>query len=175
MNPASPSLSTDQKVIDLFRRGDKNAFDQLYERYAPALFGMISRLIKDKKKAEQALQQTFITIWQQRAMYQSAESFLAWCMGIVRKTVSTFAEVEENITQSENQTSPGNVYVSTEQSSEISKVPDETECFLQDKALQLMYLYGKSKQEVAKYLNITPEQVARDVRCAINRKRKQLS
>jgi RNA polymerase sigma factor (sigma-70 family) len=175
MNQATTSLITDPKVIDQFRRGDKNAFDQLYKRYAPAIFGVISRLIKDKKNAELALQQTFITIWQQRAMYQSAESFLAWALGIVKKVVPSFAGIEENFAQPENQTSPGNVYEHTEQPSGVTEVAREKEYFLQDKALQLMYLYGKSPQEVAKYLNISPEQVAREVRCAINRKRKQLS
>ena len=45
-------------------RGDRSAFATLYERTNAKLFGIVLRIVKDRQRAEDALQDVYLRIWQ---------------------------------------------------------------------------------------------------------------
>jgi len=80
----------DQLVLTL-RSGDGNAFAHLYDSYAPALFGIIYRIIDDEKEAENLLQDCFVKIWQNIHRYDPEKGRLAtWLFNIARNTAIDF-------------------------------------------------------------------------------------
>ena len=46
---------TDAALMERFCRGDEAAFEMLYERHAPAVFGFLQRMMRDPALAEDVL------------------------------------------------------------------------------------------------------------------------
>lgn len=66
-------------------RGDRTAFQKLYERTAPRLLGVCIRLLGDRHQAEDALQDAYIRIWHNAGEYHEERGTpLTWMMTIVR-------------------------------------------------------------------------------------------
>src|SRR5229473_2706530 len=64
---------------------DPRALEQLYTLVAPLLFGLLTRILRRRALAEEALQDVFISIWQRAGQYRSERgSALAWLIGIAR-------------------------------------------------------------------------------------------
>ncbi len=69
----------------LLNRKDKLALEYLYDCYAPALYGAILRLVKDRADSERLLHKTFLTIWQQVGSNDyNNKSLFVWMHNIAR-------------------------------------------------------------------------------------------
>ena len=80
----------DQLVLTL-QSGDEKAFACLYDSYASAVFGIIFRIVEDKKEAENLLQDCFVKIWQNIHRYDPEKGRLAtWLFNIARNTAIDF-------------------------------------------------------------------------------------
>ena len=65
--------------------GDKSALRQLYEREAPRMIGVAMRLLKRRALAEEAVQDAFVLIWRNAAMFDPARGkALPWIYTILR-------------------------------------------------------------------------------------------
>ena len=66
-------------------RGSELAFEELYRLCSAQLFGVLVRILRIEAVAEEALQDTFIKIWQKAGSYvPSAGSPMAWMCSIAR-------------------------------------------------------------------------------------------
>lgn len=66
-------------------RKDAQAFRQLYDTTSPKLFGFALRILNKREMAEEALQETFVSIWNGAAGYQaSLAAPMTWMTTIVR-------------------------------------------------------------------------------------------
>lgn len=64
---------------------DPRALEQLYRLVAPLLFGLLTRMLRRRALAEEALQDVFVNIWQRAGQYRSERgTALAWLIGIAR-------------------------------------------------------------------------------------------
>jgi RNA polymerase sigma-70 factor (ECF subfamily) len=54
--------------------GDSRAFDQLYTRWSPMLYGLLCKILDDPKEAEDALQEGYLHVWHKAASYDSRRS-----------------------------------------------------------------------------------------------------
>lgn len=65
------------------REGDREAFAQLYEEFARAVYNHGLRLTGDWSTAEEVMSETFLTAWRSRARVQEGGgSLLPWLLGI---------------------------------------------------------------------------------------------
>jgi RNA polymerase sigma-70 factor (ECF subfamily) len=65
--------------------GDRSSFRRLYEATAPSLLGVALRILRDRSRAEDAVQDAFIGVWHRAASYrESAGAPMAWLVAIVR-------------------------------------------------------------------------------------------
>ena len=58
--------------VGLIRRmagGDRHAFSDFYDRYAPLTLGLIRRIVGNEAEAEDVLQEVFWQVWQQAGRY----------------------------------------------------------------------------------------------------------
>lgn len=91
--PAAPSDAASTEPLDsaLLRRvgeGDRDAFEQLYERYARAVFGLALRRLGDRDQAEDALQETFASVWRSARSYRPERGPAApWLFAVARNAV----------------------------------------------------------------------------------------
>jgi RNA polymerase sigma-70 factor, ECF subfamily len=59
---------------DLIRRmaaGDRDAFGRFYDRYAPLVYPLILRIVRDRADAADILQETFWEAWQRASRYDA--------------------------------------------------------------------------------------------------------
>ncbi|WP_276367197.1 sigma-70 family RNA polymerase sigma factor [Chryseolinea sp. H1M3-3] len=67
------------------QRKEKNALEYLYDHYAGALLGVISRIIKKEELAEEILQDVFLKIWDRIDSYDATKGKLfTWMLNIAR-------------------------------------------------------------------------------------------
>ena len=63
--------------------GDNEAFRKLYDRYATPLYSLGMRMLKQPSEAEEALQDTFLKIWNNASKFDARKSanllFLQGC------------------------------------------------------------------------------------------------
>ncbi len=65
--------------------GDRTAMADLYRRTSGKLFGICLRLLGSEAEAEEALQETYVTVWRKAAMFDSAKaSAITWLAVLAR-------------------------------------------------------------------------------------------
>ena len=67
----SNSEVTDGELIRRVGSGDRSAFDVLYRRYARPVFGLALRRLGDRGRAEDAVQETFASVWRSARTYRA--------------------------------------------------------------------------------------------------------
>jgi RNA polymerase sigma-70 factor (ECF subfamily) len=70
MGPVSEGEASDGELICRVGEGDGGAFELLYRRYARSVFGLALRRLGDRGRAEDAVQETFASIWRSARSYQ---------------------------------------------------------------------------------------------------------
>ncbi len=67
-------------------RGDRAAFAALYEETAARAYGLSLRVLRDRKLAEDAVQEAYLSMWQQAARFDPSKgSSLGWIFMIVHR------------------------------------------------------------------------------------------
>lgn len=74
--------ASDAALLRAVADGDRAAFDELYERHAPWLHLRLSRRCADRALVEEALQDTFVTVWRKPGAYAGDGDVGAWLWGI---------------------------------------------------------------------------------------------
>ena len=82
---------TENELVLLLQSKDQKAFAYLYDNYAPALNGIIFRLVEDKALSEDILQEAFVKIWNNFSSYDNTKGRLfTWMMNLTRNlTIDT--------------------------------------------------------------------------------------
>jgi RNA polymerase sigma-70 factor, ECF subfamily len=91
-------------LVNQLQQGDDSAYAVLYDRYAPMLFGIIYRIVPDKKEAENLLQDCFVKIWNHITSYDPERGALAtWLINIARNTAIDFTRSKYFSQKNKNQ------------------------------------------------------------------------
>lgn len=66
-------------------RGNVNAFEAFYDRYAPTVYALLLRILANADDAQEVLQETFVKAWTSAKMFDSVRgSEIAWLISIAR-------------------------------------------------------------------------------------------
>src|SRR6059036_538476 len=106
-----PAMATNEATDgELIRRtgdGDRGAFEVLYRRYSRPVFGLALRRLGDRGRAEDAVQETFASIWRSASSYKPERGPGApWLYAVARHAIvdrfrartDTPAEIPETAT-----------------------------------------------------------------------------
>ena len=74
---------TDHHLISKAKQGDERAFTQLVKRYEQTVWGFAFKLCRDKEKAEESFQDTFINVYRKLDQFDSRSKFSTWLYTIV--------------------------------------------------------------------------------------------
>jgi RNA polymerase sigma-70 factor (ECF subfamily) len=84
MRPLAPPR-TDAELMCRIQSGDTRAFRALYDRHAGSAFGLALAITRNRRHAEDAVQEAFLTLWRARADYEpSRGSAGGWLLTITR-------------------------------------------------------------------------------------------
>jgi RNA polymerase sigma-70 factor (ECF subfamily) len=64
-------MHNDNALIDQLKNKDERALSLLYDKYSGAIYSVILKMIKDEGKAQNILQDTFMTVWNKAESYNS--------------------------------------------------------------------------------------------------------
>ena len=83
MDPTQNKLL--ENLLEACARRDEGAFARLYEITSPKLFGVAVRILRREDRAEEVLQDCYVSIWNNAGSYSSALSApMTWMTSIVR-------------------------------------------------------------------------------------------
>lgn len=143
----------DEPLVQLLHRcaiGDTGALRTLYDALAPTMMGIALRLLRDRSRAEEALQEAFLQVWRNADRFDPQRgSARAWVIGIVRYRALDRLEVEQrHRTTAELPDIAEELAVSPEDSRALAgclgELPDKWR-----RVVLLAYVEGYSHSEIA--------------------------
>lgn len=146
-----------EKLIAAIALSDRSAFDRLYALTAPKLFGVSMRILKDRARAEDAVQEVFIRIWQRAASYrQGQQAPMAWLVAIarnhaidvIRATRGGHEDIEDQLTLASDEPDPEQVALAAGDRELIGECLEQLE-ERRAEAVVAAYVEGYSYQELA--------------------------
>jgi Sigma-70 region 2 len=77
-SPPGPDLG---ELLTLVARGDQVAFETVYDRVAPAVFGLVLRVLRDTAQSEEVAQEALLEVWRTAGRFDPARGAgLAWVL-----------------------------------------------------------------------------------------------
>jgi RNA polymerase sigma-70 factor, ECF subfamily len=152
-------VASDGELIQRAADGDRSAFEDLYRRYARPVFGLALRRLGDRGRAEDAVQETFASIWRSAASYRPDRGPGApWVYAVARNAIVDRARSRTEI-PSEIPDEPAREDGPSDRA-EQSWVQWRIHAALEElpererEVLKLAYWSGLSQSEVADFLGI---------------------
>ncbi|MBI4312367.1 MAG: sigma-70 family RNA polymerase sigma factor [Chloroflexi bacterium] len=72
---------SEEQLIALVQRGDRDALCEIYDRRGRAVYGLALHLLRDQGRAEEVTQEVFLNVWLKAKTYDAAKgSFSTWLM-----------------------------------------------------------------------------------------------
>lgn len=171
----TPSMeASDSDLLVRIADRDREAFELLYHRYIRSMFGLALRRLRDRQRAEDAMQETFAAVWRSAASYRPERGPAApWLYAIARNAivdrfrtqVDTTGEMPEIVS-----TDPGPAdsaeasFLSWRVHRALEELPSR-----EREVVELAYWSGLSQSEVAEYLHIPLGTVKTRTRSALAR------
>ena len=165
---------TDGDLLQRVGHGDRSAFELLYRRYARAVLGLALRRLGDRGRAEEAVQETFTSIWRSASSYRPERGPGApWLYAVARHAiVDRFrarteppAEVPE---EASSEPGPAERAEVSFVSWRVHRAPEELPQ-TERTVIELAYWGGLSQSEVADYLNVPLGTVKTRTRSGLHR------
>jgi RNA polymerase sigma-70 factor, ECF subfamily len=80
---------TDEDLLARVADGDRDAFGDLYRRYARAVLGLALRRLGDRGRAEDAAQEAFASVWRAAGTYRRDRGPVApWLYAVARNAIA---------------------------------------------------------------------------------------
>jgi RNA polymerase sigma-70 factor (ECF subfamily) len=73
-----------ERLLALVAGGSEEAFTELYEEVAPAVFGLVGRVVRNPAQAEEVTQEAFVELWRTASRFDPAR-------GTARSWIMTYA------------------------------------------------------------------------------------
>lgn len=84
-DPEDAVVRADQRLIQRIVAGDADAFEDLYDRYSTRAYRVARSVCRDDGRAEEAVQEAFLSIWRAGSSYRPAVGTVAsWLLTVVR-------------------------------------------------------------------------------------------
>jgi RNA polymerase sigma-70 factor (ECF subfamily) len=172
--PPIPTDATDAALVERVAERDREAFELLYHRYVRSVFGLALRRLRDRQRAEDAVQETFASVWRSAGSYKPDRGPAApWLYAIARNAIvdRMRARTEppaEAPDLASSEPGPGEraetSYVAWRVHRALEELPAK-----EREVVELAYWSGLSQSEVAEYLHIPLGTVKTRTRSALSR------
>jgi RNA polymerase sigma-70 factor (ECF subfamily) len=150
---------TDEELLARVARGDREAFGDLYHRYARAVLGLALRRLGDRGRAEDAVQEAFASIWRSARSYRRERGPVApWLYTVARNAIADRgrARIEPPAEPGDSPSdSPGPAdqaeqsWVAWRVHRALEELPES-----ERSVLELAYWSGLSQSEISDFLGI---------------------
>lgn len=170
---SAPSQEEEQApatvLLERTARGDRHAFDELYDHIAPRIWGMVLQVVRNRAIAEEVTQEVLVEVWRQAPRFDPSKgSATAWVTTIAHRRAVDRVRSEEASRKRDERTgreaptiaeaADGPLTERTERNLATQRVENALSGLtpLQREAVELAYFGGNTYREVAALLD-TPE------------------
>jgi RNA polymerase sigma-70 factor, ECF subfamily len=170
-----------QQLIRGAARRDPAAFAALYAETSAKLFGVALRILRQRELAEEALQESFVAIWQRAGDYDPARgSAMGWLVTVVRH--GAIDQLRRSVARPESRIAPEEALMtlaapgSADSGAELHALQrclDELD-EQPRRAVLLAYCYGLTRDELAARLGVPVGTVKSWLRRSLERLQKCL-
>ena len=153
------TTESDSRLIERVGHGDRDAFDQLYRRFARPVLSMAVRQLGDNGRAEDAAQETFAAVWRSARSYRSERgSASAWLYAVARHAIidrarqkrEQPAEIPDEASESAGPPERAeDSWLAWRVHSALEQLPERERV-----VIELAYWSGLSQTEIASYLDV---------------------
>jgi RNA polymerase sigma-70 factor (ECF subfamily) len=150
---------TDGELITRVGSGDRNAFEVLYRRYARPVFGLALRRLGDRGRAEDAVQETFASVWRAAGSYRPERGPGApWLYAVARNAIVDNGRVRreppvEGVEEKAGDETPADRaeagWIAWRVHRSLGELPENERV-----VIELAYWRGRSQSEIAELLGI---------------------
>ncbi|HET8606688.1 MAG TPA: sigma-70 family RNA polymerase sigma factor [Gaiellaceae bacterium] len=166
--------ASDGELIERTGGGDRAAFELLYRRYARSVFGLALRRLGDRSRAEDAVQETFASIWRSAKSYRPERGPGApWLYAVARNAIVDRARARAETPTEMPEEASGEAgpperaeagWVQWRVHRALEELPER-----EREVIALAYWSGLSQSEVAEFLGIPLGTVKTRTRAALAR------
>jgi RNA polymerase sigma-70 factor (ECF subfamily) len=167
-------VTSDGELIQRAATGDRSAFEDLYSRYARPVFGLALRRLGDRGRAEDAVQETFASIWRSAGSYRPDRGPGApWLYAVARNAIVDRARARADV-PAEIPDEPAHDAGPSDRAEQnwvawrVHRALEELPV-REKEVISLAYWSGLSQSEVAEFLGIPLGTVKTRTRAALAR------
>jgi RNA polymerase sigma-70 factor, ECF subfamily len=152
-----------ERALASVARGDGAAFAVVYDQSAPAVLGIVRRVLRDPAQSEEVMQEVLLEVWRTAARFDpAAGSATAWIMMLAHRRAVDRVRSEQKA--SERELRAATASVAFDEVTEAVEARLEYErvrrCLaslteLQRESVTLAYYHGYSYPEVARLLGVS--------------------
>ena len=150
---------SDAELITRVGSGDRSAFETLYRRYARPVFGLALRRLGDRGRAEDAVQETFASVWRAARSYKPERGPGApWLYAVARNAIVDNGRVRreppvDRADERSDEETPADRaesgWIAWRVHRSIAELPENERM-----VIELAYWGGRSQSEIAELLNV---------------------
>lgn len=173
---------SDIELAHRVKLGEKTAFSQLFEKYAPRIYRFSRTYLKNESDSEELVQNVFLKLWEKRETLDTTQNLKSFIFKIAVNTIYDFVRRKNiehafedyarlNYQSSENSTWHSVIYAEMEQNLHhlVAQLPEQ-----QQKIFQLSKTDGLTNDEIAKQLDISKRTVENHLYRALSFLKKHL-
>lgn len=159
MHGMSFAAESDSRLLERIAGGDRDAFTELYRRFARPVLAMALRNLGDSGRAEDAAQETFAAVWRSARSYRSERgSGSAWLYAVARHAIidrarqrrEPAADVPEEVSEAAGPDERAEEsWLAWRVHSALERLPERERV-----VIELAYWSGLSQTEIASYLDV---------------------
>ncbi len=168
---------TDEELMVLYREGEPQAFNALFDKHSGKVLGYLKKHLRDSNEAEDLMQVAFMKLHQSRDRYNEEYPFLTWLFTIARNTLidsvrkkKAIPTEDETLHRMSNATQVAEI--DTDQSEmELGKLFAALPAG-QRQVLELRFAEGLSFEEISAQTGLTKETARKRVSRAVEKIKK---
>jgi RNA polymerase sigma-70 factor, ECF subfamily len=147
---------SDEALVALVGRGDDAALGELYDRFGRSAYGLALRIVRDEALAEDAVQESFLSVWRTAARFVPERARAAtWILTLVHRRSVDLVRREEHRRAEPLEAAPEPTGAATDESAwlrlegervraALRQLPDQ-----QRETIELAYFGGFTQSELA--------------------------
>ena len=153
------AVESDANLIERIGHGDRDAFEELYRRFARPVLAMAIRQLGDNGRAEDAAQETFAAVWRSARSFRAERGTgSAWLYAVARHAIidrarqrrDALAEAPDEASEEAGPAERAEAsWLTWKVHSALEKLPERERV-----VLELAYWSGLSQTEIASYLDV---------------------
>ena len=157
--PVPAELASDSDLLVRVAGRDREAFEVIYRRYVRSVFGLALQRLRDRERAEDAVQEMFAAVWRSASSYKPERGPAApWLYAIARNAIVDRVRARDDLPMEPPDVmsdEPGpaeraeSSFVSWRVHRALETLPER-----EREVVELAYWSGLSQSEVASFLDI---------------------